>query len=152
GVLQVAAGALDDVSVTDAINLLNVGTLTIFVAGAISNTTGGSLAVQSGAGGLSLIAGNDVSLTGANSVSTLSATVANGGKVLTFNNAGALVIGTVDAVAGISTNGGDVTVSTTNGNLTVDKNVAAGPGPINLTAGCNPGTDNLLTNNAALTG
>src|SRR5262249_6687021 len=51
GVLQVAAGALDDVSVTDAINLLNVGTLTIFVPGAISNTTRGSLSGPSAARG-----------------------------------------------------------------------------------------------------
>jgi hypothetical protein len=111
GVLQVGNGGSETLSVTAAINLLNVGTLTLFIGGPIVNTAGSTLAVQSGAGNLRLSAAGGVSLTGNNSVANLSGNVTEPGQGFIFTNAGALGIGTVDGLAGITTNGGGITIT-----------------------------------------
>jgi hypothetical protein len=150
GVLQIGIGGLEDVTVSDAINLTDIGTLTIDVSGSISNAApADGITVAN----LRLSAGNAVSLTGANGVGTLAGAVTGAGQEFTFQNAGALDLNTVDTVSGITTNGGAVTVATADGNLTVDQNITAGAAAVDLTVGCTAAhPDNLLTNNAAITG
>ncbi|MBI1918387.1 MAG: hypothetical protein HYS12_27160, partial [Planctomycetes bacterium] len=138
------------VSAPISINSAQVPALEIQTGGGVTNNpTTATLTVTD----LDVQAGNAVNLTGANAVSgALAGVVSNAGQGFTFNNAAALDINSAGGINGITTNGGTITVSTTNGDLTVDQAVAAGAAAVNLTAGCNPGADNLLMNNNAITG
>jgi hypothetical protein len=144
GVLQIGESTAGAISITSAINAANVSTITLITAGAITQTasfTETNLRTESvGA----------VTLTNAsNDVGTLAANVSGAGNAFSYTDSNALIIGTVDTVAGVTTNGGVITVSTVAGNLTVNNAVAAGAAAVNLTAG---GTSNTLDNNTAVTG
>ncbi|MCI0684956.1 MAG: hypothetical protein L0Y71_22905 [Gemmataceae bacterium] len=129
GVLEIGDGNEGNVSVSAAVGPNNVPTLTIDTGGGI--TGAGAIIVSN----LRLSANAAVSLTGSNSVGTLAADVANSGAGFTFQNNGALTIGTVDTVAGITTNNGPIVVNTTTGGLTVASPIAADSANITLTAG-----------------
>ncbi len=79
----------------------------------------------------------------------MAATVTGAGLGFTFTQGftANLVIGSVDGLAGVTTNGGAILVSTTAGNLQVSSAINAGSGSTTLTAG---GTDSLLSNNAGI--
>jgi Domain of unknown function DUF11/FG-GAP-like repeat len=147
GVLQIGDGIEGSVTVSAAIGPNNVTTLTIFTAGGISGA--GAITVAN----LRLSAHAAVSLTGNSGVGVLAGAVQNSGASFTFHNAGALTIGTVDTVAGITTNGGDIVVSTTTSSLTVNAAVAAGAANITLTAGAanSNSASNVVTINANVT-
>lgn len=146
-VLQIGGGIEGNVNVSAAVGPNNVTTLTIFTAGGISGS--GAITVAN----LRLSARTTVNLTGNSGVGVLAGAVQNGGASFSFHNAGALIINAVDTVTGITTNGGDIVVSTTTGSLTVNAAVAAGAANITLTAGAaNSNTaSNVVTLNADVT-
>jgi hypothetical protein len=143
GVLQIGQGTEGNVTVSAAVAPTGVGTLSVIVAGGVAGPGGISV------GNLRLSVGSAVNLPGNNTVGTLAGAVATAGQGFTFHDTGALTIGTVDGISGVTTNGGAVSVTTAAGNLTVSQNVAAGAASVALTAG---GADSLLTNSAAVTG
>ena len=107
------------------------------------------------AASVSVNAVNAVVLTGANDLTTgaLAAKVTGSGQGFTFNAASTLTIGSAGGVTGITTNAGTITVTTTDFNMTVNQNVAAGAGAVNLTVGgTNAHVENEMFNNAAISG
>ncbi|MHB8736297.1 MAG: beta strand repeat-containing protein, partial [Terriglobales bacterium] len=113
------------------------------------------------AGSLKLLSAGTVTLTNINSVSILAAALTGAGSNLSFTNGAALVVTTLAAagalgtpvvnlaqVAGITTAGGNVTVTVTNGSLAVNAPVTAeASGTISLTT---TGSGNGVALNAAL--
>ncbi len=69
-------------------------------------------------------------MTGANTVDLLAARISGAGSSLTFNDtANSLAVDTVTGVAGIQTNGGAVTLSTTaSGDITLNQAIMASGG------------------------
>ena len=135
--LQIGDSTSGDITVSNAITLTNVTTLDLETGGGVSETTSpnvGTIAVAD----LVVRAVNAVTLTNANDVSanTLAADVTGAGQGFSFVNSGDLTIGTVDGVSGITTNGGAIAVSTTNGDLTVNQPVrtTASGGTITLSS------------------
>src|SRR5262249_38247006 len=76
----------------------------------------------------------------------LSATVTGAGQGLSFTNANSLTVASAGGAA-ITVNGGPLTLTTTNGDLTVANDIQNSGGTIALTAG---GPDSTLTNNALI--
>ena len=146
GVLEIGDGNDGDVSVSSPVGPNNAATLTIDTAGSITGP--GNITVNN----LRLSAGAAVSLTG-NSVGTLAGDVDNFGAAFTFQDSGTLIVGLVDTVAGVTTNGGPIVISTSTTALTVSSPISAGSANITLTAGSNTTVNpaDVLTISAAVT-
>ena len=137
GVLQVGNATAGAIAVSAPI-AVGAAALTLINNAAITETgeiTASALRVSSA---------GPVTLGGPNSIGVLAASVSGAGNAFTFNNAGALQIGNVDGVSGITTNNGAATVTTNNGNVLINNNVLAGTGIVTLTVG---GAENTLTVN-----
>ncbi len=159
GLLQIGyPGEAGDTNILSPISLntARVPNLALVTGGGISEAAGAGVTGTSPFG-LALVAANSVALGGENQVDTLAGAVTNPGQSFSYRNDGrSLTIGalsfqqigisidgltnfpTVSAsgnmnlLAGITTAGGDVAVSTTNsGNLTLAANVNAGNGANN---------------------
>jgi filamentous hemagglutinin family protein len=111
------------------------------------SATAGGVAQSSGtldSGGLLLLGAGAFNIIDAgNTVGTLAANVAGS---LTYRESGALTVSTVLGTSGITSGNSPITVSTANSPLTIAKNINAGSGTANLTAG---GSGNMLTINAS---
>jgi hypothetical protein len=84
-----------------------------------------------------------------NNANKLAATITGSG-ILTFDytDADNLAVDLIDSVYGITTNDGAITVTTVNGNLTINQPITAGDAPVVLTAG---GLNRVLDNNSDIT-
>ena len=120
-----------------------LGSRTLIVdARETSDATAGAVSFSGGVGGqgridaLGIAAG---SLTfnnsaGANNVGTLAVALSTANRNVTFVNSGPLTVGTVSPFSGITTNSGDVSIQTTNGDLTIAAAIsAAGAAPTGST-------------------
>jgi len=104
--------------------------------------------ISTGAGGLGInVKGHATFSSTTNNVHTLGATLSGAGSSLTYTNAGPLVIGTVEAIGGITTNNGAADIESSGG-MTVSNNIATGGGRLSLkdnTADVNLGTSQIAT-------
>ena len=105
----------------------------------VSFNTSGTINQSAGtisASGLGITAGDAVTLTGANAVGVLAASLTGSGKGLSFNNTATTVkVDTSGGVTGIVTNNGSVSLqTTTSGNININQNISAGTGAITLTS------------------
>jgi hypothetical protein len=142
GVLQIGNSTAGNFTVSAAIDSVNVSTLSLVTNAGVTGTGGITEA------NVSISAGSAVSLTGANEIDTLAASVAGMGNGFTLNNGTALTIGTVDGLSGLTTLDGVITVTNT-GDVSVMQDVNAGAAAVNLSAG---GMNGTLTNAADITG
>ena len=116
------------------------GNLTVagdIVAGIVAFNSAGGIIQSQGTidpGAMLIQSVNSVTLSGPNTIDTLAARITGLGSSLTFNNtANPLTVGTVEAVAGIATNNGAVTLlTTTSGALTVSQQISAGTATVTL--------------------
>jgi outer membrane protein OmpA-like peptidoglycan-associated protein len=105
-------------------------TISLRSAGGIVETTGLLDPVA-----LLLSSVNSVTMTGANDVNLLAATLTGPNASLTFNSiAPSLTIGTVNGVTGVTTNNGAVTLSASAGSMTLDRSINAGSGMVKAAA------------------
>ncbi|MBF0400039.1 MAG: filamentous hemagglutinin N-terminal domain-containing protein [Magnetococcales bacterium] len=88
--------------------------------------------------GLQFYTSDSVDFTaGSHDLKNLSAYITKSGASLSFTQAGSITIGTVDGISGISTNSGNVSVTTTgtsSADIVLDKSITAGTGVVNLNA------------------
>jgi autotransporter-associated beta strand protein len=102
-----------------------------------------------------------VTLTGSNSVSALAAKLTGAGQGLTFNASGNLTVA-LGSVApfpsepqaradGVTTNNGDIVLTTEDGNLTIDFTTSAGSATASLTAGSSGAADRSFNVNQPVT-
>ena len=98
-------------------------------AGGITDNAGTGLI---SGGGLRIISTGSVDITGDNSIDTLAANITGAGSSLNFRNNGSFVIGQVGVTSGVATNNGAITIYGDGGSLTVNENVSAGTGAIDL--------------------
>jgi trimeric autotransporter adhesin len=133
---------------TDAINVNQIRTTST------AGLTAGGAITQTGAitaAGLQVTTSGPVTLNNAaNAISTLAASVTGAGDALSFTNGGALSVGTVNGVSGVSTTNASITLTANAGGLTVTNtpalvDVNAGTGPVTLNAN---GANQVLTASA----
>lgn len=122
-----------------------IANLTLTTGGGISQTGGSTITATS----LKLDSVNALSLTENNVVSQLAATISTASADFTFVNNAALNVTTVDGTAGISTNNGDIALTTNGATLTITNALSAGTASITLTTN---GVDQLLTVAGNVTG
>ncbi len=129
GLANLTIDAASSFTIDQSISYPN-GSVTLNSPGTITETTGGAIDPTS----LLILSVGSVSLTGANTVDLLAAQITGPGSSLTFNDTATnLAIDTVGGVAGITTNGGAVTLSTTtSGNITLNQPIAAGAAGVML--------------------
>ncbi len=145
--LQIGNSTSGDITISDALSLTNVTTLSLQTGGGIAETSAPNVATVSVAN-LALHAVNAVTLTNTNDVTTLAVKVTGDGQGFSFTNAHQLSIGNVDGVSGIATSNGAINVNTINGDLSVGHvTVFSGAATINLTAG---GLDSEFSNSTGL--
>ena len=153
GSLTTNAGATGPFAGVTTTNGINVGTT---AGDIVTLTAGGGTVTQSQtitADGLELLGAGSFNLNDfSNSVNTLAANLTGVGATLTYDNAGALTIGTVNSTSGVTTVGGAIDIETNSGDLTVNQSVAStGSGNagayVQLGAGQGSSTSNLNINN-----
>ena len=114
------------------------------------STTAGGVTQSSGtldSGGLLLLGAGTFNVADAgNTVGTLASSAAGSVTYVDAGESGALTVSTVLGTSGITSGNSPITVSTANSPLTIAKNINAGSGTANLTAG---GSGNMLTINAS---
>lgn len=146
GILRIAG---DAIRVTDVISPAGAETLHLNSRGIVDDGSSGAIAV----GNLAVESVGSVTLDNwenGNSVAVLAAEVTGSGSGLHFENDGALTIGTVDGVSGVSTNGGGITI-VTHSPLTVNGPIAdVGGGNIRLAASNGGDDDDHLTVNSTV--
>lgn len=160
-------GTTSSFSYKDAtgVNLDTVdGVAGVTVSGATATNTivldaGGALTQAAGANVtgplLQLLGTGPVTLTNTgNNVVTLAAALTGSGNALSYTDADALSIDTVNGTNGVSTTNGAIAVSTVNGALTVVNTAAAtdvdaGTSTVSLTAGSTGAADNAVTVSAS---
>src|SRR5262249_25272770 len=143
-VLEVGSVTSGNMSVAAAIPPPRAPVLALTTRGTPTQTAGSTITIPN----LAIRATNAVTLTQNNDVTTgaLAASVTTGGQTFSFTDVNSLTIGSVDGLAGITTEDAAITVTTT-GNLTVNNNVNAKSGTVTLTA---QGANSTLTNNATI--
>ncbi len=144
GVLQVGNATAGAITISAPISPANAPVLALINNASVTESAGGTITEAS----LRISSPGPVTLDKANQVTNLAGAVSGPGLGFTFDNAGALTVGTVDTVAGITTDNGPISVATANGALAVNNNVDAGTSVANstvkLVAGSS-GNDNLLS-------
>lgn len=128
GILKIGAiGYTGGIAINGAIAPTNVGTLSLINGGSISQSAGATIT----AGTLNAHGATGVSLTEANVVGTLAGRVSTGN--FSFTNAGNLVVGTADINSGVvNLGGGNVSLASTSGALSLTQAVTASAGTISL--------------------
>ncbi len=150
--LKIGDANSGDLSITAAISPATAPTLSLQTGGTISQTAGSTITAT----GLALRSAGATTLTEANAVTTLAASVTGSASAFQYTGTGAVDVGTVDSLDGISTNGGAVALISGAGgagNLTLSKNVNTTVGNplganVNLTA---LGATSDVTVNATVT-
>ena len=139
-----SGSASGSIVVSAAVATPGAAVLSLQTGGGVTEV-GGSIAANN----LVIRATNAVVMTGNNDVSgSLAGSVSTGGQGFTYTDVNAVIIGTVDNLAGISTNDAPITVTTINGSLTLTGvPITAKSGSIALLAG---GANSLLVNAAAI--
>jgi filamentous hemagglutinin family protein len=124
GVVLLTTTTSGDIALNQNIGVFTAN-VTLISAGTIGQS-GGSITANA----LAVTAANAVTLSGDNAVGTVAASVTGAGQGFSFNNTSkALPIDNVGAVTGITTNGGNVLLSTTSsGNIALNQ-------PVNVTTG-----------------
>ena len=149
GVLRIGSENAGAISITQAINPAGTDILHLFTGGTVDAGDTGAIAVEQ----LAVSSVGSVSLknwTLGNSVQLLAAATTGPGSGIHFENDGALAIGTVDGLSGISVNGGGIAIIT-HSPLTINQGVVdVGGGNITLTATNDGGDDDHLTINASV--
>src|SRR5262249_8894832 len=115
------------ITITNAISPANVTTLSLRTGGGITETNNPNTRTIT-VPNLQISAVNTVSLNQANDVTTgnLMAAVSGNAQAFVFIDKNSLTLGATGAGNAISTNGGPVTVTTLDGNLTVNNDIQAG--------------------------
>jgi hypothetical protein len=147
GVLQVGNASAGAMTVSAAVAPGGTPTLDLETSSTITETGAATVTVAN----LAVRSAGSVTLTNANVTATVAGVVSNTGQGFTYRDANNLVIGTVDGVAGITTNGGAISVATVPGSLAVNQNVSAGAAPVTLTSGDAAGPGQDLTVAAGVT-
>jgi hypothetical protein len=135
GTLGLTAAAINNVTAaTVKIGDINSGDLTVSAPLAVTSTavlslqTGGVLSQAAaspiGVTNLALRAG-DISLMGANNVTTLAAFASGPGNAFQFTNSTGLTVGSVDGLDGINSTNGNISLITTTGLLRISNTPAA---------------------------
>ena len=114
GLIRVGSGTMGAVTVSDVINTLSTNNLHIITGAGVSQSGVGSIIEST----LAITAGGAVAMaTNNNELAMLAITTTTGNIAFAENNG--LNIGTVDGVNGVSTAGGNVTITLQAGDLTV---------------------------------
>src|SRR5207253_10160775 len=123
GTLFIGNGSTGTLSISAAITPAGTGTLVLQTGGDITEAR--SIAVAK----LSLSAAGNVFMNGGNDVDVLAASLSGSGKAFTFADVDDVTVGTV-GFAGVTTNGGNVTLTAqgTGGLITVNQPISTGPG------------------------
>lgn len=143
--LRVGATDAGAIVVSEDISPANATNLSLLSDEGVAQQVGDVITVT----GLRVDADTAVSLNEANDVGTVAIAVADASQAITFVAVDDVIVGTMDGTAGVTANGGAVSVSVSDGTLTINEDVAAGAASVTLAAG---GTDKLFDNNAAVTG
>ena len=135
GRLVIGNSTAGDIVLTDAVTPAGSDTLILRTGGAISTVDAFSLPGLEPtitAASLGLLAGASVTLTATgNDVQTLAGAVSGAGGAFSYTDASALTVGTVDTIAGVTTNNGAITL-TAGDTLTVSSPISAGSGAVTL--------------------
>jgi hypothetical protein len=149
GVLRIGSENAGAISITQAINPAGTDILHLITGGTVDAGDTGAIAVEQ----LAVSSVGSVSLKNwalGNWVQLLAAATTGPGSGIHFENDGALAIGTVDGLSGISVNGGGVAIIT-HSPLTINQPVVdVGGGNITLTATNDGDDDDHLTINASV--
>src|SRR5262249_34322956 len=127
--LSIGNAAAGAITVSSAISPANAATLTLVSASSISGS--GTVTVAN----FRLTSGGAITLTGANDVTNLAANISGAGQPFAFTDVNGFTVGSVDSVAGITTNGGAISLTGgANSLVTVNNAITAGNAPVTLTA------------------
>lgn len=144
--LIIGSTGAGSITFTSAIDTANIGSTNLVTGGTVTQNAGATITE----GDFSVTSTGAVTLTENNSVTNFAAAISGAGNAMQFKNTGALTVsGPFNGVNGVSTNGGNIALTTVNGSLTVNDTAAsadlsAGAGAITLTAGSS-GNDNTLS-------
>ncbi len=145
GVLRVGSSNVASLAISGAITPANSSTLHLISGGEVAQSA--PLVVAN----LAVTAQGAIMLNDANTVQTLAGHVTGVNGPFMFTNHGALIVGSVDSVVGVTTLGGDIVI-VANSPLTIREAVRClGGGDIVLTASHGGGGDDNLTVEAPVT-
>ena len=124
---DISSGAIDIKSPLALLNFYT--TLSLTSGGAITQQAGATIAVSA-----LKASGASVTLTEANPVGVISGGATSPGGQFNYSSANPINVTTVDGVSGITTNNGNVSLTTTSGDLNIPAQINAGTGTVNLKA------------------
>ncbi|MBU2222389.1 MAG: hypothetical protein KJ722_07205, partial [Candidatus Omnitrophica bacterium] len=132
--VRIGNGSSGNIVISAAIAPANINTLTLQTGGTITQTA--SLTETN----LRLDSAGAITMTNAsNDVTTLAANVSGADNAFSYTDANSLIVGTVDGVAGITTNGGDLTLTAatdlTIGVAGVNQSITSNGGDIRMKVG-----------------
>ena len=121
GVLRVGNASSGSILVSSAIAPANTNTLSLINNGTVSQNAGATITESN----LRISSDGAVTLTENNDAGTIAANVTGLGNAFSFTDVNDLIVGTVDTVSGITTNGGNVTLDV-GGSLTLNQPINGG--------------------------
>lgn len=127
GTLQIGDATSGPITISTGVSPGGTSMLALQTGGAISQT--GTITETN----LALRAVGAITLGSANSVATLAASTTGAGSNIQFANGGALALGTVNGLTGVTTIDGGITLSATGGDLTLTRVTAGNGGAIQAT-------------------
>ena len=127
GIAIGSTGNEGNINVSAAIAPANASRLELLAGGASGSITQTGTITETD---LRLNSAGAITLNAANSVTNVA--IGGGNSAVSFNNAGALNIATVNGQVGAGTTGGNLTITATGGDLNVNQAVNAGSGQANL--------------------
>ncbi len=128
GGFDISLTAAGDLTLVSNVNA-GVGNVLLTATGAVIETSGTVTA-----NGLAVVSGDSPVLLSGNNINVLAAQVTGANQNFSFTNASGLTVGSVLGVTGITTNNGNVNLTSTTGDLTLLNNIQAGSGSVQLTA------------------